>query len=383
MSHFYRNILLIVLLLSSNIIWAADNVMENPKSKNSISVGVMLPLHNVDGDGRRMIEYYRGILMACDQLKSEGFHIDIHSWNVPVDADVKQTLLDSYANKCDLIFGPLYSKQVKPLSEFCKAYNIKLVIPFSITGNDVVYNTNIYQVYQDNARVNASTINAYIERFGDSHPVFIDCNDSTSRKGDFTSSLRKILDAKKISYNITNLKSSDESFVKAFSRSKQNVVILNSDHYKELSLAITKLDRMSSLYPGFVVSMFGYTEWLIYANYDFNNFCRYDTYIPTVFYHNPYSTATTSLEKSYRGWFNEEMQPAQPRFAITGYDHAQYFIRGIAKFGSKFVGSKSQNVYSSLQTPLCFEKIGKGGYVNTSFMLIHYLYNHSIESLAY
>jgi hypothetical protein len=383
MSHFYRNILLIVLLLSSNIIWAADNVMENPKSKNSISVGVMLPLHNVDGDGRRMIEYYRGLLMACDQFKSEGFHIDIHSWNVPVDADVKQTLLDSYANKCDLIFGPLYSKQVKPLSEFCKAYNIKLVIPFSITGNDVAYNTNIYQVYQDNARVNASTINAYIERFGESHPVFIDCNDSTSRKGDFTSSLRKILDAKKISYNITNLKSSDDSFVKAFSRSKQNVVILNSDHYKELSLAITKLDRMSSLYPGFVVSMFGYTEWLIYANYDFNNFCRYDTYIPTVFYHNPYSTATTSLEKSYRGWFNEEMQPAQPRFAITGYDHAQYFIRGIAKFGSKFVGSKSQNVYSSLQTPLCFEKIGKGGYVNTSFMLIHYLYNHSIESLAY
>ncbi|WP_238312022.1 hypothetical protein [Segatella paludivivens] len=53
MRHFYRNILLVVLLFSSNIIWAADNVMESPKSKNSISVGVMLPLHNVDGDGRR------------------------------------------------------------------------------------------------------------------------------------------------------------------------------------------------------------------------------------------------------------------------------------------------------------------------------------------
>lgn len=383
MRHFYRNILLVVLLFSSNIIWAADNVMESPKSKNSISVGVMLPLHNVDGDGRRMIEYYRGILMACDQLKSEGFHIDIHAWNVPVDGDIKQILLNNYANKCDLIFGPLYSKQVKPISEFCKAYNIRLVIPFSITGNDVANNPNIFQVYEDEARFNASVITGYFDRFADSHPVFIDCNDSTSRKGEFTSKLRKTLDAKKISYNITNLKSSDESFVKAFSRNKQNVVILNSDHYKELSGALAKLDRMSSLYPGFVVSIYGYTEWLIYTNYCFNNFCKYDTYIPTVFYHNPYSTATTSLEKSYRGWFNEEMQPAQPRFAITGYDHAQYFIRGIAKYGNKFVGSKSQNVYSSLQTPLCFEKLGKGGYVNTSFMLIHYLYNHSIESLAY
>ena len=383
MRHFYRNILLVVLLFSSNIIWATDNMMESPKSKNSISVGVMLPLHHVDGDGRRMIEYYRGILMACDQLKSEGFHIDVHAWNVPVDADIKQTLLNNYANKCELIFGPLYSKQVKPLSEFCKAYNIKLVIPFSITGNDVVSNPNIFQVYQDNLSFNTSAINSYIERFSDSHPVFIDCNDSTSRKSNFTSNLRKVLEAKSIAYNITNIKSSDESFAKAFSRNKHNVVILNSDHYKELSAAIAKLDKMSSLYPGFVVSMFGYTEWLIYANYEFDNFCRYDTYIPTVFYHNQYSAATTSLEKNYKGWFNVEMQPAQPRFAITGYDHAQFFIRGIAKFGNKFVGSKSQNFYSSLQTPLCFEKLGKGGYVNTSFMLIHYLYNHSIESLAY
>lgn len=383
MSHFYRNILLIVLLFSSNSIWAANNEVESPKIKNSISVGVMLPLHNVDGDGRRMIEYYRGILMACDQLKSEGLHIDIHSWNVPIDADIKKTLLDNYATKCDLIFGPLYSKQVKPLADFCKAYNIKLVIPFSITDNEVTTNSNIFQVYQDNLSFNTSAINAYIERFSDSHPVFIDCNDSTSRKSNFTSNLRKVLDAKEIAYNITNIKTSDESFAKAFSRNKHNVVILNSDHYKALSAAIEKLDRMSSLYPGFVISMFGYTEWLIYANYDFNNFCRYDTYIPTVFYHNSYSTATTSLEKSYRGWFNEEMQPAQPRFAITGYDHAQFFIRGIAKFGKKFVGNKSQNLYSSLQTPLCFEKVGKGGYVNTSFMLIHYLYNHSIESLAY
>src|SRR5574344_1713570 len=216
MSHFYRNILLIVLLFSSNSIWAANNEVESPKIKNSISVGVMLPLHNVDGDGRRMIEYYRGILMACDQLKSEGYNIDIHSWNVPLDADIKQTLLNDYANKCDLIFGPLYSKQVKPLSDFCKAYNIKLVIPFSITGNDVDYNQNIFQVYQDNTRFNSSAITAYIERFSDSHPVFIDCNDSTSRKGDFTSGWRKALDAKKIPYNITNLKSADESFAKAF-----------------------------------------------------------------------------------------------------------------------------------------------------------------------
>ena len=46
-------------------------------SNNTISVGVMLPLHQVDGDGKRMIEYYRGMLTAFEQLKKEGYHINI------------------------------------------------------------------------------------------------------------------------------------------------------------------------------------------------------------------------------------------------------------------------------------------------------------------
>ena len=46
-----------------------------------IRLGVMLPLHNINGDGRRMMEYYRGVLMACDSLKKQGLSIDVHAWN--------------------------------------------------------------------------------------------------------------------------------------------------------------------------------------------------------------------------------------------------------------------------------------------------------------
>ena len=87
---------------------------------NAVKIGVMLPLHDVDGDGKRMVEYYRGILMACDYLKKHGVSTDVHAWNVPIDADIRTTLLQEGASQCDLIFGPLYTKQVAPLSEFCK-----------------------------------------------------------------------------------------------------------------------------------------------------------------------------------------------------------------------------------------------------------------------
>ena len=61
-----------------------------PAADHSIRIGVMLPLHDVDGDGRRMVEYYRGLLMACDSLRKEGISTDVHAWNVSADADIAQ-----------------------------------------------------------------------------------------------------------------------------------------------------------------------------------------------------------------------------------------------------------------------------------------------------
>lgn len=94
-------------------------------SGKTVRVGVMLPLHDVDGDGRRMTEFYRGMLMACDSLRAEGMNIDIHAWNVNIDADITNFIKQPGAAKCDIIFGPLYSKQVHALAEFCKARDIQ------------------------------------------------------------------------------------------------------------------------------------------------------------------------------------------------------------------------------------------------------------------
>ena len=253
----------------------------------AIRVGVMLPLHDVDGDGKRMVEYYRGVIMACDSMKAKGVSTEVWAWNVNANADIRQTLLENNAKNCDIIFGPLYSTQVKPLGDFCNTNNIKLVIPFSVTGDEVVRNPQIFQIYQTGDQLNNSAISAFLNRFGKHHPVFIDCNDSTSKKGSFTFALRKELDRCGIRYNITNLKSSEEYFAKAFSKSQPNIVILNTGRSPELNVAIAKINGLTINYPGVVVSLFGYTEWLMYTKYNLENFFKYDTYIPSTFYYNP------------------------------------------------------------------------------------------------
>ena len=379
MTRFLRYFLLLVAFS-----FAVDTMSQAPSDdvrQRAIRVGVMLPLHNINGDGKRMIEYYRGILMACDSLKQSGISVDIHAWNAAEDADIIQILHDNDAARCDIIFGPLYSRQMQAMSDFVQRNDIRLVIPFSINAPQLLTNPNIFQIWQSPTNVTNSSIDRYLENFKDYHPVFIDCNDSTSKKFPFTSGIRRQLDNRGIVYNITNLKSSEEQFSKAFSRTQKNIVILNTGRSQELGVAFAKLNGMLLKEPTLEISMFGYTEWLSYTRTHLENFYKYDTYIPSAFHYNPLTPQTQRLEQKYRWNFHSDMQHALPRFALTGFDHAFFFLKGLHKYGKSFNGAAGMFGYPPVQTPLMFERLGNGGFQNRSVSLVHYTTDHRMEMI--
>ena len=349
----------------------------------AIRLGVMLPLHDINGDGRRMVEYYRGVLMACDSLKKQGISVDVHAWNTPEDGDIRTVLLDDAATRCDLIIGPLYSKQMDVLSEFVNHYDIRLVIPFSINAPQLTTNRNIFQIWQSPTSVNEQTITHFMERFKDYHPVFIDCNDSTSKKGTFTTGLRRELEQKGIEYSLTNLKSGEDNFKKAFSQKKQNIVILNTGRSQELGVAFSKINGLKATDPELDITMFGYNDWLMYTRAHLDNFYKYNTYIPSVFYYNPVSPATQRLQQKYRWNFHTDMQNILPRFAITGFDHAYFFLRGLHKYGKSFNGAAGMFGYPPVQTPLQFERYGNGGLRNKTLLFVHYKPEHIVETIKF
>ena len=334
-------------------------------------------------DGLRMVEYYRGLLLACDRVKKDGITVDMHAWNVPLEADINETLKEKEAEQCNIIIGPLYTKMVKPLAEFCKKHNILLVIPFSISGNDVENYSNIFQVYQSDQDFDRATIRNFIQQFNGYHPVIIDCGDLNSTKGAFTKALRQELDSKGIAYSLTSLNSNEKDFVRAFSLSQRNVVILNTERSPSVNETLVKLNALTAKNTDLQVSLFGYKEWLMYVNVYKDYYFKYDTYIPTYFFYNGQSADTKWVEANYRKWFERDMDSEWlPRFALTGFDHGCFFIGGLSQFGNAFNGGKGQMTYKAVQSPLRFKKIGQGQR-NVNFMFVHYNPNRSIESINY
>ena len=354
---------------------------EKDVTQREIRMGVMLPLHDINGDGKRMVEYYRGLLMACDSIKQEGVSVDVRAWNVEEGADIKSFIKDPAAAKLDVIVGPLYSTQVKDLSAFAKKHDIKLFIPFSINVPEGGYNENVFQVYQNQTNFNAKVIDSFVENFSSCHVVIVDCNDTTSKKGVFTFPLRKKLEEKGISQSVTNLKSSESYFAKAFDRNKRNVVVLNTGRSPELTATIAKLNNMKMNNPGIVVSLFGYTDWLLYTKHNLDNFFKYDTYIPATFYMNPLSAKTKRINTKYRWNFHADMMQALPRFAITGFDHGYFLLKGLHIYGKKFTGAAGTVGYAPIQTRLAFEPGEGGAHLNHNLTIVHYKTDNSIETI--
>ena len=351
--------------------------------QREIRVGVMLPLHNNNGDGKRMVEYYRGVLMACDSLRANGVSTDVRAWNVAEDSDIRETLQDPNAARCDVIIGPLYDKQVKPLGDFAKARGIRVLIPFSTKTTEVYDNGALFQVYQNGNTLNEAYVYRFYQQFKDCHPILIDCNDSTSTKGGFTSTLRRKLEQEGIIYSITNLRSSEEMFQKNFSTTQPNVVILNTSRSAELNVAFAKLNGLKMNNPNLQISMFGYPEWLQYTRTHLDNFYKFDVYVPSTYYMNPLSARTERLRLKYRWNFHQDMQSYPQKFAATGFDQAYFFIKGLHLYGKSFTGASAMVGYTPVQTPLHFERIGNGGMQNRAILLVHYTREQRIETINF
>ena len=68
-----------------------------------------------------------------------------------------------------------------------------------------------------------------------------------------------------------------------------------------------------------------------------------------------------------------------PRFAMTGFDHAMFFLTGLEKMGKAFNGENGQSRVQPVQTPLTFERIGNGGLRNRTLLLVNYKPEQRVE----
>lgn len=367
-----------------------DESKKEVRKISTIKAAVMLPFM-ADGSGNRdeqarMVEYYEGFLMAVDSLKEKGVSVDLHTYDTRNNASsIKSILEKSELKGMDIIFGPAYPDQVKPVADFAKRNNIRLVVPFTSKGNEVFSNPAIYQVNTPQSYLYSEVYEHFIRKFTTANVVFLDAADGDKEKMEFVKGLKEELKNKRIPF--TELKGDNitpESLKGAMNRILDNVFIPTSGTNVALIKILPQLIVTSRDNPDYRMQLFGYPEWQTYTNDHLASFYELDTYFYSSFYTNNLFPAAVQFSSAYRKWYSKDMINSFPKYGMLGFDTGYFFLKGLSQYGNNLEDKLNKVSVTPIQTGFKFERVNNwGGFINRKVFFVHFTKDFELIKLDF
>ena len=357
----------------------AAPVVEQPQVKQSgsaLRVAFLLPFmldaeKTIAVSSNRFYDFYQGALMAIDSLRKTGVSVDVYTFDTNRNAEkLKSILLSPELKTVDLIIGPAYTDQIKPVADFAKANNIRMVVPFSSQTPETATNEYLFQYNTSQLLLNEETIDIFINTFKNKNIVLLKFQDppAVSVKN-FTDSLAKRLNEKGIAFKekrILNDSIPTFSLNNFLVNNKENIVLLATSNMAVLGRILPVLNNAEKEF-----SLFGFPEWVQYGRAKDEIFIR-DTYIASPFFLDMQNNNVSRFFADYYENFGNENTVSLPYYNLLGYDITFYFLTGIKKFGQNFEKNLNKANTKPLQGEFKFEKINGGGYMNKNQFLIKY-----------
>jgi tetratricopeptide (TPR) repeat protein len=112
------------------------NVVDAPVFKSKYRVALLLPFRTSSLDpsptkkrSQFVLDFYEGMKQAVDSLKGEGVNLDLLAYDTDHDVEaVKRLLKEEELKTADLLVGPMFPEDAKPVQEFSEANKINLVV---------------------------------------------------------------------------------------------------------------------------------------------------------------------------------------------------------------------------------------------------------------
>ena len=354
---------------------------------STIKAAVILPFLNgvSKSESSRMVEYYEGLLMAVDSLKRTGTSIDLYTYNSgPESASLNSILGKSEMKDMDIIFGPLYQQHIKPLAEFAKKQDTRLVIPFTSKDNTVFQNPAVYQINTPQSYLYSEVYDHFVRQFPNANVIFIEASQGAKDKAEFIKGLKDELRNRSIPMKSLKEDVTVESLKTVLRTDRENIFIPTSGSNLTLIKILPQLTLLVREQPESRVHLFGYPEWQTYTKDHLEAFFELDTYFYSSFYTNNLLPAAINFTKSYRRWYGKEMDERYPKFGMLGFDTGYFFLKGLARYGSSFEKNMQGLDLVPIQTGFKFQRVNNwGGFINKKVFFVHFTKNFELVKLDF
>lgn len=345
------------------------------KKISNIRVALLLPLTG-SSDSQKMLDFYRGFLMAVDSVKQFGQSVEVFAYNSGETAsDMARVLTTNNFEDMNLVIGPLYSEQVPRLASFCKEKGIRLVVPFNRETTEPLTNSYVYQINTPWSYLYPEVYHNFFTRFVNANVLFLD--GGKNDKAEFVRGFRvELANRNKVGRNIS-LQTDDKALIRSLNQYADNIIVPSSSDVSVLNQFFPRIKAFMERHPEYIIHLFGYPEWQTLTRTHLENFFKLDTYFFATFYSNPLERRSADFDLRFRHNFQREQLGGYPRYGMLGFDIGYYFLSGLSQWGEQF--DRNQTSVIPYEMGIKMERVNNwGGFVNKNITFINYSRNHTI-----
>jgi hypothetical protein len=333
----------------------------------------MLSAQRPDKQAQLYTEYYRGLLMAADSLRTYGKPLVISAYDTSASIDSVNAILDiPEVAKSTVIIAPDDDLQLGRIASFAKANGSKVFNVFAVKSTLYCNNSAMMQANIPHSDMYDTAVAGLLNEYPDYTPVLlIPQEGGKTDKIEFQNRLRTRAaasgrDIVEIKYTGT-LKASDLS---ALTEGSSYIFVPASGTQTEFSRVIATLkEHKESLIDFNQARLFGYPEWITFRTETLENMRYMNTTIYSRFYNDDSSLRSKSFAADYSRWYGVSLMNAIPVQGILGFDTGMYLIRAINDNAS----FSSTTSYQGVQSDFHFESDGNNaGMVNKALYLINF-----------
>jgi len=367
------------------------------KLSGNINVAVLLPFYlwensSAAGSGNRgrqedwifprsldFIEMYEGILFAADTLRALGLNINIHAYDIQSDAtELSRLIRSGDLRNMDLIIGPVYSNNLRIVTEYARTFDIPVVSPVPLFDNSLLAgNPNLFMA-NPTLEVAQNALTKKIAEHRNHNFIFIHADslgvDEDVRR--FRNALiRENVRFREMRFlSRSMLGNNPNRLANALSNETGNVVIIASESAPVIGETIMDVH---GLLRRFDIKVFGYPLLRELENLEPRYFFDLDMLLYSTFWIDYDKPNVKQFNANFRTKFFT--QPSEISFAWQGYDIAYYFISGLVLYGKDFIKNPFIHRPELLHTDFDFvRKSSEDGFENQKLFPIRYTKNFDI-----
>lgn len=360
-------------------------VPDNQLSTDTVNMAVMLPFMLGESEpgknAQLFIEFYKGLLLAADSLKSHpGHHVNIHTFDTSASADTISAIMNRPEMAgMDLIIGPDNEAHLQLIADRMGA-GTRLYNTFNVRSNLYADNHNVMQANIPHSPMLSKTVDAFTEMYRDYTPVFLARIDGAADKDAFTSQLKQRLQADSIDYrDITFKNLLTHRDIDTLDMERNYVFVPVSGSRAEFAKLSEAISRLGQSRPERSIRIFGYPEWITFRGEYLNRLYELEATIYTRFHADMMDPDTEAFAHKFHAAYGTEMLDAAPVQGLLGFDTGMFLLSLFKDHGHEY--ADHMQPYTGLQSALNFTHDNSHGTVNEAFMTITFRQEGSIKTI--